>query len=130
MSEKTLSITSIDDLKKYSEGEVIELPKFSSGMPFVAKLKRPSLMFLAKIGKIPNTLLPFANELFYGSDKNKRDNDALQKTFEVIEIMCEAAFVEPSYADIKANGIQLTDQQYLAVFNYTQSGVKTLSSFR
>lgn len=126
MSERT--ITTIDTLKGY-EGDVVELPPFGPGKPFVARLKRPSLLVLAKIGKIPNTLLPIANEIFFGTD-NKLGNDALEKTFELIEIMCEAAFVEPSYEEIKESGIQLTDQQYTAVFNYTQKGVNALSSFR
>ena len=128
MSEK--AITTIDQLKQYNEGEVVNLPPFSPDKPFVAKLKRPSLLVMAKIGKIPNTLLPQANEIFFGSKSNKLDSESLAKTFDIIEVMCEAAFVEPSYKEIKDSGIQLTDQQYLAVFNYTQQGAAALASFR
>ena len=129
MSENK-NVTTISDLKKYSEGDIVELPSFAPDKPFVARLKRPSLLALAKIGKIPNSLLQQANELFFGTRNSRIDNHALSNTFDVIEIMCEVAFVEPTYDEIRSSGIQMTDQQYLAVYNYTQSGVEALSSFR
>ena len=67
MSEekKELKVTSIEELIKYSkEGEIVELPPFSEGKPFVARLQRPSMMELAKSGKIPNKLLTSASKLF------------------------------------------------------------------
>lgn len=126
------TITKIEALKEYSKGDIVELPSFSPDKPFVARLKRPSLLAMAKEGAIPNSLLGQANAMFFGNTlKNGRpDNDTLQKLFDVIEIMCESAFIEPTYNEIKQAGIQMTDQQYLAVYNYTQEGVQALSSFR
>lgn len=125
-------ITSIDKLKEYSSGEIVELPSFSADRPFVAKLRRPSLLAMAKQKTIPNTLLAQANALFFGdiNRNGKHDEDALVKLFDVIEILCHSAFIEPTYDEIKEAGIDLTDQQYLAVFNYTQEGVRSLSNFR
>ena len=60
----TATVTSIEELKQYSNGTVVELPCFAEGQPFVARLKRPSLLGMVKQGKIPNTLLVRANELF------------------------------------------------------------------
>lgn len=128
MSE--LNVTSLKELERYKNGDVVELPAFSPDKPFVVRLQRPSLLSLAKQGAIPNPLLPQANSLFFGSiASDRKDPDALKKTFDIIEIMCESAFLEPTYDEIKKVGIQLTDQQYLAVFNYTQEGVKALSTF-
>ena len=132
MSEqKDLKVTSIATLKAYTEGQVIELPPFGEDLPFVAKLRRPSLLALARQGKIPNDLLNTATELFEGkSRENKVDTELLRQLYDVIDILCEAAFVEPSYAALKENGIELTDEQMIAVFNYTQSGVRALKAFR
>ena len=128
--DKQLVVTSFEQLAEYSKGVVVELPPFGPDQPFVARLCRPSLLTLAKVGKIPNTLLTAANRLFFGDDKGKRDQDALSKTLDVIDVICDAAFVEPTYKQIKDSGVQLSDDQYMFVFNFTQSGVRALSSFR
>jgi len=44
--------------------------------------------------------------------------------------VAKEAFAEPTYAEIEAAGLELTDAQLLAVFNYTQSGAKALEPFR
>ena len=131
-----LKVTSIAELKKMANGEVVELPGFTDGTTFVARLKRPSMLAMAKTGKIPNNLLGAANKLFIGvgnvlnQNNSKANSDALAELFDIIEIICDECFVEPTYKDLKDNGIELTDQQKLAVFTYTQRGVKSLESFR
>lgn len=126
------TITTLEDLAVVAQGTVVELPPFAEGIPFVARLKRPSLMLLAKSGKIPNALLEQANSMFFGQKSNGRkiDQDALKQTVEIIEVLCEAAFVEPTYKQLKENGIELTDDQLAFVYEYTQKGVNALSSFR
>ena len=123
-------VTTIEELAEYSLGEVIELPPFGPNQPFFARLRRPSLLALAKSGKIPNTLLSQANKLFFGDKKKELDSDAMRQTMGIIDIMCEAAFVEPKYSVLVEKGIELTDDQYMFVFNYTQQGVNALSTFR
>lgn len=131
MDQNKIAVTTLDELKRYNEGDIVSLPPFGAGKPFVAKLRRPSMLVLAKCGKIPNALLAQANAMFFGEVRSgKHDDDALSKLFDVIEVMCESAFIEPTYQEIKDAGITLTDQQYLAVYNYTQEGTKSLSSFR
>lgn len=122
-------VTTIDDLKEYAKGQVVELPAFGDGQPLVVRMKRPSLMVLAKSGKIPNKLLKTATELFNGTDNDVDDFDALSKTFELLEIICEASLVEPKYHDFKTAGIELSDEQLIAIFNYTQRGIEALNSF-
>lgn len=126
------NITSIEELKKYQEGEVVELPSFAVNQPFVARLRRPSMLVLAKNGAIPNDLLTSANSLFEkgGQSFNALDETMLTKMFDVMEVICEASFVEPSYKALKEAGIELTDEQYMFVFGYSQNGVKQLNSFR
>lgn len=132
---KELKITSIEDLKNIAKGEVVELPPFVGEIPFVARLKRPSMLSLVKNGKIPNSLLTQANKLFVGgvegvASKGMENEEMLDELFDILDVICEAAFVEPSFKDLRDNGIELTDEQYMAVFTYTQQGVKSLESFR
>ena len=123
-------ITSIDQLKQYAAGQVIELPAFSEDQPFVARLKRPSMLALAKANKIPTSLLLTANNLLDGSGVDKKKPEALKDVFSVLDVICEACFVEPTYQDLREAGVELTDEQYMFLFNYTQRGVRALESFR
>lgn len=128
---KQLEVTPITSLKEYAQGEIVELPPFSEGKPFVARLKRPSMMVLMKTGKIPNSLLLTANSLFTGdSSAATVDEDFYKQVLEVIEVIAEASFIEPSWSDLKEAGVELTDEQYTFLFNYTQRGVKALEPFR
>lgn len=124
-----MNVTSIADLKNAASA-VVELPPFAEGTEFFARLKRPSLMMMVKTGKIPNQLLAYANQLFVKGGVNANDMDAMSGLMEIMEIMCEACFVEPTYQQIKDAGIELTDEQLMFVFNYSQNGVRALSSFR
>lgn len=135
--EKVLKVTSIEELIEASKGELVELPGFSGNTTFVARMKRPSLLGMAKTGKIPNSLLQQANELFTGgaggalnSAKSKKDDLVMSEVFDIMEVLCEEAFVEPTYKELKDNNIKLTDEQLLFIFTYTQRGLDALQSFR
>lgn len=125
-------ITSIEVLKEYAKGEIVELPPFSVTQPFVARLKRPSMLQMVKRGEIPNELLTKANDLFMTGGKRIPTSDVtmLDGIFDIVDAIARETFVEPKYDDIKAAGIELTDDQLMFVFNYTQEGVKALESFR
>lgn len=127
-----MSITSLSDLQTYQSGVVVRLPDFSDGQPFVARLRRPSMLVLAKSGKIPNQLLTTAGELFVkGSGSfDPKDKNMLSNFYDTCKVICEAALVEPTMQDIEDAGIELTDEQMMAIFNYTQAGTSALKSFR
>lgn len=125
-------ITTLKDLKSYAEGAIVELPPFGPGQPFVARVRRPSLMKLAKNGDIPNTLLATAAAMFDGksSPKDVVEGENLKNIIEVCECMGEACFIEPTWNELQEAGIELTDDQYIYIFNYTQGGVQSLAPFR
>lgn len=129
-NQQGLNVTSIEELVKASQGTLVELPPFAEGTRFVARLKRPSMLAMIKGGKIPNSLLLAANELFSKSSWDVDDEEALSNLFQIMDILCGACFVEPKYEDIKAAGVELTDDQLMFVFNYTQQGVEALRPFR
>lgn len=130
-----LKITSFDELVAVSKGEVVELPPFSKNQPFVARLKRPSILEMVKSGKIPNELLVEANNLFAKgpgvvATEKATDPNMMSDMVAILEKLCEASFVEPTYRQIKEAGVSLTDDQMMFIFSYSQSGVKALKSFR
>ena len=125
------TITKLSKLAEYSKGQIVEFPKFGEGQPFVARLRRPSMLSLAKSGKIPNSLLNSATTLFNNDMANADLNETfLKEMYEVMEVICEASFVEPTYKEIVESGVELTDEQMIFVFNYSQRGVQSLNSFR
>ena len=124
-------ITSISQLSEYAKGQIIRLPGFAPDQPFVARLKRPSMLVLVKNGKIPNSLMETASALFDGKKKETDDsNNAMGDMYEVLKIVAEASLVSPTMAEIEDAGIELTDEQLIAIFNYSQQGVEGLKSFR
>ena len=54
---ENIKVTSIDQLKLMSGGEIVKLPPFIQGQDFYAKLRRPSMLKLVQSGQIPNSLL-------------------------------------------------------------------------
>lgn len=128
---KTEHVTSLEQLKQYANGNIVRLPDFAEGQPFIAKLKRPSILGMAKQGKIPNSLLVKTNELFVQSGSlDTEENSMMQEIYDVIDLIASETFVEPTYDEIKSTGIELTDEQMMFIFNYSQQGVKALESFR
>lgn len=130
-TSKTEQVTSLEQLKQYANGNIVRLPDFAEGQPFVAKLKRPSILGMAKQGKIPNSLLVKTNELFVQSGSlDTEENSMMQEIYDVIDLIANETFVDPTYDEIKSTGIELTDEQMMFIFNYSQQGVKALESFR
>lgn len=132
VKKREVNITSIEDLKNYASGTIVEMPPFAEGQPLVARLKRPSILGMAKQGKIPNTLLVKANELFLqsGAGLDTEEEDTMKQLYDVLDIIASETLVEPTYEDIKSVGLELTDEQMMFLFNYSQQGVKALESFR
>lgn len=130
---ENMKVTSMEDLKGYANGKIIELPPFDDGLPLVARMRRPSLMVLMKSGKIPNELLKAAQSIFTSNEKTGlkvESTDQLVEYISIFEIMAEASLIEPSFKDINESGMSLNDKQLMAIFNYSQQGVKALDSFR
>ena len=76
MQEEENKITSIYDLQRYAKGQIVRLPDFAEDQPFVARMRRPSLLIMAKSGKIPNRLLSTATNLFNGGNDKNANTDS------------------------------------------------------
>ncbi len=130
--DDAMNLTSITDLQSYANGTVVRFPDFAEGQPFVARVRRPSMLVLAKSGKIPNTLLSSASELFSkgGAGLDADNEGMLGDMYDICHVICESCLMQPTIAEIESVGLELSDDQIMAIFNYTQVGVKALESFR
>lgn len=125
-----MEVTNLNELKKYAQGELVELPSFFEGEALKVRLRRPSLLSLASNGVIPNPLLNTAYRLFNNVQTREGDGKFLKEQGELFNIVASQALVEPTYAEFKKHGLELTDLQLLAIFNYAQVGAKALENFR
>jgi len=125
-------ITTMDRLRSYVQTAIVQLPDFADGQPLIVKVKRVSMLALAKVGKIPNALLQQANDLFRGSGNTRQTekSNPMADMYDICRIMAESCLVSPSLAEIEESGLELTDAQLVALFHFTQKGVKALEPFR
>ena len=130
--DKMMHVTTISDLQSYAQGTVVRFPDFGDGQPFVARVRRPSMLVLAKQGKIPNSLLTTAGELFSkgGGGMDADNENMLGNMYNIMDIIATAALIQPSMEEIRSVGLELSDDQMMAIFNYTQAGIKALEPFR
>lgn len=128
--ENEINVTSLEDLNSYANGQVVKFPDFAEGQPFVAVVRRPSLLSLMKEGKIPNRLLSTANSLFARGGVDDTKEESMKDLFSLLEVVCKACLVSPSYDEVINSGLTLTDEQMMFIFNYTQKGVKAVEPFR
>lgn len=128
---EALKITSLSDLQKVAQGEVVELPGFNESIPFVARLGRPSMLKMVGDGKIENSLLNTATSIFNGTTEGKEDKneDFLKEMYNVMRKFADACLLEPTLEDVEGAGVELTDEQLMAIFNYSQRGVSALEKF-
>ena len=120
MEDKKLEITKIEDI---TNGEVVELPPFSNGKPFVAKLKSPSILTLCATGIIPNELLQEAQDIYEGK---QMEPGKIKQYVEVMNAVAKATMIEPEYEALKDF---MNNRQLISIYNYAQAGVRALIPF-
>ena len=130
-----MQITSLEQLQAIKQTEIIELPSFEDGTPLNVEVKKPNMMQLIAAGKIPNTLLSSAMELFNGRAGEKMQKAAdnagdLKDLVGLMNVIAEASLIKPTYKEIKKIGIELTDNQLMGLLMYSQGGIKALENFR
>ena len=130
-----MQITSLEQLQSIKQTEIIELPAFEDGTKLNVEVKKPNMMQLIAAGKIPNTLLNSAMEMFNGKAGEKIQKAAdnagdLKDLVGMMNVIAEASLVNPTYKQIKGLGIDLTDNQLMGLLMYSQGGLKALENFR
>lgn len=130
-----MQITTIEQLQAVKKTQIIELPGFDDGTPFICEVKKPNMMQLISSGKIPNSLLAVAMDLFNnngGKTMKKAETDAksLKELVGMMNIIADSTLLNPSYETLKKAGIELNDDQLMALLIFSQNGVKALENFR
>ena len=130
-----MQVTSLEQLQAIKQTEIIELPSFEDGTKLNVEVKKPNMMQLIAAGKIPNTLLNIAMEMFNGKAGEKMQKAAdnagdLKDLVGMMNVIAEASLVNPTYKQIKELGIDLTDNQLMGLLMYSQGGLKALENFR
>ncbi len=128
MTTKKTGVTSIAQLKDMMKGELVTLPGWIKGQTVTFRLKRSSLQALVTAGKVPNPLLAAAQRLYEGADSRTRVKfDELVQT---MRLVVSDAMVEPKLAELTDAGIELTEEQFAAIWQYAQRGAAALVNFR
>ena len=115
------------DLATIKTSQVVTLPGWC-GDGWKCELKRPSLLAMAASGRIPNPLMKTARKIFY-SGISSADGDFAEES-KILLTIARAAMVSPTFDELAAAGIELTDEQLIAIFQFTQTGAKALNRFR
>lgn len=119
------AVTTVADLKQIQEGDKVTLPPFPDGTPFVARLRRPSLIRMAQLGQIPNPLLLALDDLMeVGRDEPR---SSFLDRLELLIVVAAASLEEPKYEEVKD---YIDPLQLLAIWAYVNSGVDALIPFR
>ena len=127
-TKKDTHITNLAALEKAANGEIVTLPGWTVEQPFVARLKRASLTGMIRAGKIPNPLIAAAQKLYEGSGKS-RANATFEETAKVMRLVVEEALAEPTMEQLKAAGLDLTEEQADQIYLYAIKGAKVLEAF-
>jgi len=122
-------VTSLNKLKEIAKGEIVVLPGWGEE-DFVCRVKRISMLSLVKGGKIPNPLLNSAQEIFMDGAGASTSGDDFKEMTELLSIFIKESLVEPSLEELEEIGLELTDEQVIAIFNYSQHGAGALKKFR
>lgn len=131
---KELKVTSLEDLKKISNTDIVELGEFDNGLMLTVEMKKLNVFNLVKSNKLPNSLLNMGTELVGNpavifaklvDEDPKVVKDALSMT----EIIMEQTFVNPKYKDI-VKVVELTSDQINSAVTYAMGGMKALEKFR
>ena len=131
-----MQVTSLEQLKNIKKTEIVELPCFEDGTPFIAELKRPNVINLICTGKMPNSLLKIATDMFSRGlteteiTKKVADAKGMQEVFNMLTFLAKESLVNPTYAQLEELGITLGVEQLNAILSFTQGGVKALENFR
>jgi hypothetical protein len=115
---------SVDSIKT---SQTVTIPGWC-GEAVEVELTRPSILALAAAGAITNPLLKTARRIFYAG--LSPDGGDLAEEGRVLLEIAKAALVKPAFHELETAGIALTDEQLVAIFQFTQLGAKALDRFR
>lgn len=122
-------ITNLDEVLKDSGEQTVELAGWVRAKPFVARLRRVSLLGMIAAGKVPNHLMSAVLEL-YQKNRLESGSQNVKVLGETMMAIARACLVEPTLEQITEKGIELTDLQLTQIYSFATQGVDALRPFR
>lgn len=134
----TRKVTSLDEIRKQAEPEIIEIPGFRPGTtisvavqavdltPYILEtgISNPLMAIIQKKAQEGKSREEIAKEI----EKKASEGIDINKLLPAVDALVEEALVEPTYKEITAIH-KLTLDQKLAIFDYVTGG-NNLVSFR
>lgn len=129
-----MAITTLNDLANVKNTFEVDLPPFGDGTPFTAELRKPSLINMFCSERISNPLISDALKLIgeSSSKENLSSEEAFKAQVESMKFMktvSEYCLVNPPIEEVNKLAGGLTDEQIIAIFNFAQFDVNSLSKF-
>ena len=125
-----MATTDIKALGRAMADQEYHLPGWEPGTEFICRLRRPTLAgMLTATGFVPNPLMPVVADLFMPTAK-KIDAIPLDQQNKALVAIARYALLEPTFDQIAESGLELTDQQYSAIYAYALGGTAGLGNFR
>jgi hypothetical protein len=127
-----LVISRVEDIVQDAGEKVVPLPGWAKDKPFVARLRRVSLLDMMRGGKVPNHLIGAVTELYQtGSINGKADKgDNMKSVAETMLLVAGASLVSPTLQELQEAGVQLTDYQVTQIYIFAMQGVDAMRPFR
>ncbi len=105
------------------------LPGWEPGEDFVCRLRRPGLVAMARAaGFVPNPLIESIQELFFPAAGGARL--APEQQAKALHEIARYALISPTMEEIGGAGLELTDEQYLAIYAFALKGADGMARFR
>lgn len=128
-------VTKADELAKIKNIIEVELPPFSDGTIVTAEIRKVHFNALAKAGKIPNPLLNTVMDMLGEGNKVKDDNAKSKENqdmvgfYKYMNIVAEAALVNPTYSEFEELAGGLSDEQLFFIHNLAVGEAKEWQKF-
>ena len=124
-----MAVTSLEEMRLSAEPREIVISGFEPGTQITVLAKKPNFFSLLAQGMVPNPLIPEMERLFVQQDRSGHavPDESFAKTLVHIAQLC---LCKPTYEELQANGIELTDDQLTEISLFATSGAEALRSFR
>ncbi len=103
----------------------IKISGFFDSTPMEVTVRRPSILSLARAGKIPNPLMNAVMRLF--EFHTTGPEPSLAEIADTMHLVAECCLVSPSYDSVCE---RLTDDQLVELYHFAKGGVEELEFFR
>jgi len=124
-----MAVTSMEEMCLAAGEQEITISGFEPGSQINVKVKKPNFFSLLAQGAVPNPLIPEMERLFVQRDRSGHAAPS-EEFAKALVLIARLSLCEPSFEELQANGIELTDDQLTEISLFATSGAEALRTFR